>query len=207
MTDDITPEDEALLADLGRLPRPEPPADLAARFRERVRAAQREDGARFARRWLPVALAAGLVLTLASGWWIERRRHTDERTALRAALTTALADLSAARRLQAITRVGTEPVRDDAVIGALTQALLSDPNTNVRVAAAEALGRVASREALTDATARALASEASEFVQMALVQSSARLDLPARRQAVRPLLERNDIDPAIRREAAARARL
>ena len=84
--------------------------------------------------------------------------------------------------------------------------LLSDSNTNVRVAAAEALGRIADPAALRDAAEQSMPTEPSPFVQAALLTAAARLPAADRAALVAALLSRRDLDPIVRAEAEFLAR-
>lgn len=202
MTDDpeLSRDERTLLGSLANLPPIEPPGDLRERFRER--AATEHAVGPAPRRWLTVGLAAALVLAVASGWWADRRHQERETAALRSALVTALTDLSAAKRLNAINAAASSGSGDRAVVAALTQALLSDSSVSVRVAAAKALGVVAGSAALADAGAKSIRSEISPFVQNAVLTVAAE-HLPAatRRPLIRALLSRDDLDPTIRAQA------
>jgi hypothetical protein len=202
MTDepDLSESERMLLDALTQLPPVPRPADLHERFRERVRT-ERIVGAAW-RPWVITAIAAMLVLTLGSAWWIDRTHHVAEVSQLRAQLMDALNGASAPRRFEAINVAGNSALRDQQVVDALTHALLTDPNTNVRVAAAEALGRVADSRSLAAAAERSFGREASPFVQTELLRSIDRFDAAERRRIVSPLLGRRDIDASVRSDAA-----
>ena len=128
--------------------------------------------------------------------------HNRDATALRSALISALADLSAAKRLNAVNEASNAGTGDRAVVAALTQALLSDSNVNVRVAAAKALGIVAGSTALAEATVKSARVEASPFVQNALLTvASEHLSATNRASVIHELLNRHDIEPSIRIQA------
>jgi hypothetical protein len=203
MTDDqnLSDTDERLLEALKHLPAVPRPDDLHEQFRNRMRT-ERIVGAAW-RPWVVTAIAATLVLALGSGWWIDRAHHAAEVSQLRAQLIDALNGTSAPRRFEAINVAGNSNLRDQQVVDALTHALLTDPNTNVRVAAAEALGRVADSRSLIAAAEQSFGRERSPFVQTELLRSVNRLGAEARRHAVAALLTRGDIDPSVRVDATA----
>lgn len=197
-------DDDAIFAALAALPpRPVPPG-LAASFRRRL---ARE---RWRRPRAPLGLVTGMAATLilaaGAGWWHERQLRIDDARHLHSELTSALQSLSAGMRLQAIDAAAREGQHGDAVDAALIIALLSDPNTNVRVAAAEALGRIARPDVLRQAVRRALVAETSPFVQMTLLNVAGRLPMADRRTAFTPLLVRGDIDPMVSSDARERVR-
>jgi hypothetical protein len=203
---DLTTDERALLDALSRLPDIEPRADLQARFSARARGAPAKGSpvVSLASRhpWLPALLAASLVLAVTMGWWLEHRRRTAETAALRAELTLALNDLSAATRMQGIARVEQAASRDPRITGSLIEALLNDPSANVRVAAAEALAIVASPETFAGAAGRAFASERSPFVQAALLGGASKLPTAARASLIQILLARPDLDADVRARAS-----
>jgi hypothetical protein len=198
---ELSPEERATLDALAQLPPIEPPGDIRERFRER--AATEHAVGPAPRRWITVGLVAALVLALGGGWWVDRAREERDRATLREELTTALQDLSAARRVQAIGAASSSPIGDSRIliVAALTESLLSDSSTNVRVAAAEALGRIADPVALRDAAEQSMPTERSPFVQAALLAAATRLPLAERAALVTTLLTRHDLDPVVRAEA------
>ena len=197
---DLSNDERATLDALAHLPPIEPPGDLRERFRERA-ATEHAVGAA-PRRWTTIALAAVLVLALGAGWWVDRRAHERESGALRSALVVALADLSAAKRLNAVNEAGSSGVGDRAVVAALTRALLTDSSVSVRVAAAKALGIVAGSAALIEASVKSARTETSPFVQNALLTTVAdHLTAASRGPLIRELLARADLDPSIRLQA------
>jgi HEAT repeat protein len=202
MIDDSTlsEKDRALLDALKHLPPVPRRADLADQFRDRLRT-ERIAGPVW-RPWLITAIAAMLVLAIGGGWWLGRRSDRAEVSQLRAQLSDALDGASAPRRFEAINVAGKSSVRDQQVVDALTRALLADPNTNVRVAAAEALGRVADNQSLASAAAQSFGKERSPFVQAELLRSISRLNVADRRRIVEPLLVRSDVDSSVRLDAA-----
>ncbi len=170
-------------------------------------------------------IAAPLLLAVGGVWWRNQIREDRRITMLEKELATALADLPAAGRFQAISAVGDSGMTDAGIVkelttslpadssaslrvavAALTTSLLTDSSTNVRVAAAAALGRIATPAALRDAAARSIRSDSSPFVQAALLSVMARLAPADRTALLRALLARTDLDPVVRAEAEARSK-
>ncbi len=198
------PGDDALFEALAELqPRPVPPG-LELSFRRRL---ARERVRQFVRHpALIIGVAAALILVVGAGWLHERQLRLDDAHQMESQLATALQSLSTGARLQAIDATVRDGQHGDAVEQALIAALLGDPNTNVRMAAAEALGRIARPAALRQAVGRALAAETSPFVQMTLLNTAAQLPIADRRAAISPLLARGDIDPMVTSDARERMR-
>lgn len=201
MTDDspYPPEEQDLLERLAALPPVPPRHDAAARFATRRRHASVTSPAR---RWpWPLAIAATLALILGAGWYRERQVRLTERAAMHERFARAMQDLSAATRYLAISTVTDSVTPDSAMIGALQHALLHDASTSVRVAAAEALGRIADPAAFVALARLALATEESPFVHAVMLRTAAGFDSTRRHQMAALLLGREDLDPVLRAQA------
>jgi cytochrome b len=197
---DLDQDERDLLDTLAQLPPIEPAGDIRERFRERAET-ERAVGPG-PRRWVTMALAAALVLTLGSGWWLEHQARLRDQGTLQSALATALTDLSAATRLNAVNEAAAAGTGNSAVITALTRALLTDSSVSVRVAAAKALGVVAGPDALINASAMSIRSETSPFVQNAVLTVAAQhLPAASRSPLIQQILAREDLDPSIRVQA------
>lgn len=194
------PGRDPLLAALGQLPPIEPAADLQARFRDRLET-DRSVGP-LPHRWISAALAAVLIGAIGAGWWVDRQHEAREVEQLRAQI----AAMPVIARFEWVSSATASAPSDPRVVGALTTALLTDSSTNVRVAAAEALGRLAPPAALRRAAERSIASDPSPFVQTAVLGLLARLPRPDRAALLRSLLARPDLDPVVRAEAERRSR-
>lgn len=196
--------DEMLFRALGELPPRAVPPGLGLSFRRRL---VRERTRRVVRHpALIVGIAAALILVVGAGWLHERQLRLDDARQMENQLTTALQSLSTGARLQAIDATVRDGQHGDAVEQALIAALLGDPNTNVRMAAAEALGRIARPAVLRQAVGRALAAEKSPFVQMTLLNTAGQLPMAERRAAISALLTRGDVDPLVTNDARERVR-
>jgi hypothetical protein len=196
--------DDALFAVLAELPPREAPAGLELSFRRRLARERTQRLIRYPA--MIVGIAAALILVVGAGWLHERQLRLDDARRIESQLAAALQSLSTGTRLQAIDATVRDGQHGDAVEQALITALLSDPNTNVRMAAAEALGRIARPEALRQAVGRALAAETSPFVQMTLLNTAGQLPIADRRAAISPLLARGDVDPMVTNDARERVR-
>jgi HEAT repeat protein len=192
--------DDQLLHALSELPAIEPASDIAERFHDQAAA----HAVRFVApsRWWTVALAAALVLAIGSGWWIDRQHQAAAIVRLQSDLAIAMKSQSAVTRTQAITVAGESGAHDDAVSRALVDALVHDPNANVRVAAAEALGRIGTSATLTAVAREAVASERSPFVQAALLDVARRMSSSDRQALLRAMLAQPDLDQSLRDEAS-----
>jgi HEAT repeats len=197
MTEDPNPlEDRALFGALKAIPRPVPPTTMASEFREQTQV--EPVAGRSNRLRLLVGIAALLLFAFGGAWWREARQIEK--------LQTAVARLSVTSRYEWIAAVADSGAADSRIVAALTKALLSDSSTNVRVAAAEALGRIATPTALRDAATRSIRSDSSPFVQAALLGAMTRLAPGDRATLIHILLSRPDLDPVVRSEAEAKTK-
>jgi hypothetical protein len=93
---------------------------------------------------------------------------------------------SASERLKGVTWTGQLDRPSGEVVSALLDALMHDPNVNVRLATIDALERVASREEVRRGTIQAMRQQPSPLVQIALidfmVKTNERESVPALRQ-------------------------
>lgn len=129
---------------------------------------------------LRVAAAIALVaIGVAGGFWINRNyQHEQELAALRkemmetkqlmmAMLTNGQ---SASKRMQGVTVAMTISTADDEVVKALADALTHDSNTNVRLAALEALSQFIDEPQVRRIIISSLSTQDDPMVQIALIQ-------------------------------------
>jgi len=132
-----------------------------------------------------VAAAVALVmLGLAGGYWINKNnQHEQELAALRkemaetkqlmlAMLTN---DQSASQRMQGVNVALTISKADDEVVNALAKAMTSDSNTNVRLAALDALGKFVNEPHVRKILVNSLTTQNDPVVQIALIQMLVRM--------------------------------
>ena len=104
---------------------------------------------------------------------------------------------SASARLQGVSygvRSG-----DEEVLAALTLILVEDENTNVRLAAIDALARFADREPVAEGLRTALFDQRSPLVQVALLDALLQVNGPRSEAAIRELYASDDVDDRVRR--------
>ena len=109
---------------------------------------------------------------------------------------------SATDRLQGVS--WTERIDDPGseVVSALLDALVHDANVNVRLAAIDALARVADRPGVRSGAVMALSDTRSPLVQIALIDLMVQLREPTSRDALRRLIDDQQADTAVRDRAA-----
>ncbi len=130
------------------------------------------------------AAVALVMLGLAGGYWINKNnQHEQELAALRqemaetkqlmlAMLTN---DQSASQRMQGVNVALTISKADDEVVNALEKAMTSDPNTNVRLAALDALGKFVNEPQVRKILVNSLTTQNDPVVQIALIQMLVRM--------------------------------
>lgn len=127
-----------------------------------------------------VAATVGLILvSVGIAYWINKnRQQADElsqlKTEMEATKKMLMAMLdnkqSASQRVQGATIAYTIGKADDEVVNALAKALNEDKNTNVRLAALEALAKFYQEENVRQLLIKSLSIQNDEVVQIALIQ-------------------------------------
>ena len=173
--------------------------------------------------WSYVAqgLAAAAVLVIGIGWFAGRggsagggtRPTADGATQQIAAMRTEMHDLremvslslmqqqSAFDRLKGVTWTGQLDRPSGEVVSALLNALLHDPNVNVRLATIDALERFASRDDVRRGTIQAVQQQRSPLVQIALIDFMVKTN---ERESV-PVLRQLAMDPQVNDAVRTRA--
>jgi len=131
--------------------------------------------------------AAAIVLVLsgvAIGFWITKnQQQNDEMLALRKeveATKTMMQSMlqnphSASQRLQGVTVALQMEKADDDVVKALVKAMNEDANSNVRLAALDALSRFQTEPPVRNALVKSLSTQKDPIVQIALIQLLVRM--------------------------------
>ncbi len=159
------------------------------------------------------AAVAVVVLAGGIGFWIHKQqRQINELEAIRKEMDATKQMLmtmldnqySASQRVLGATVAFNEVENaDDQIVGALIQAMNEDPNTNVRIAALEALGKFHAQPDVRRALIASLKTQKDPIVQIALI----RLMVEMKEKGITKELERISIDeealPAVKDEAYA----
>jgi hypothetical protein len=172
-----------------------------------------------------LATAAILVIGIGVGWWARsgtsafggtrlasNDADTDATTQI-TAMRTEMRDLremvslslmqqqSASERLKGVTWTGQLDRPSSEVVTALLDALMHDPNVNVRLATIDALERFASRDEVRRGTIQAVQQQRSPLVQIALIDFMVKTN---ERESV-AALRRLAMDPQVNDAVRARA--
>lgn len=166
----------------------EPSGKLKIRFEQALSEETRQTGGRqvflgpmFYRAAAAVVLVAA---GLAGGYWIsQNQRQQEELVALRnemestKQLMRSMLDnqTSASQRLQGVSVALQMTKADDDVVNALVQTMNEDPNSNVRIAAMDALATFDAEPAARQALIASLNTQKDPVVQIALIQLLVRL--------------------------------
>jgi HEAT repeat protein len=126
----------------------------------------------------------------------------DEVTSLRhMVVLTLLRQPSASDRLQGVSLSSCVSQPDQMVLSALLQALNSDPNVNVRVAAVEALGPFAAQAMVKQGLLRSLATDTSPVVQIELIDTMVRLREKESIPILKQIAQNAGVDQTVRHQA------
>lgn len=157
-----------------------------------------------------IAASAAIAATLAVGVFVGteiagRRDATrmaalaDEVASLRETVTLALlAESSPSERLRGVAYGREVSGADARVAEALLDALLADPNVNVRLAALEALRPLALRPDGRPRLVAAIPDQESPLVQLSLIELLLETDSAAARRDLAQLLDNTNLDPVVR---------
>jgi hypothetical protein len=109
-----------------------------------------------------------------------------------------LENQSASERIKAVSYAEALPALDPAVRDALVRTLASDQNPNVRLAAAEALGRFPESEEVRQALVSALESEPDAMLQITLIQLLVNMEEKRAARSIERLLHRESTPEVVR---------
>jgi hypothetical protein len=200
---------------LGAMPRPEPDAGLRTDFYSSLREWQRRDSERRAPLWWarhPAFQAIAAVLLIAMGIGIgrfagghEENKFTElqqEVKDMRQMVTLSLLQQqSASDRLKGVSWAYRVDKSDQDVREALLQALKSDPNENVRLAAVDALRKFGHSPEARTGLEQALGQQRSPLVQVAILDELVDMRSKSSIQTVDGLLREPELNPAVRKHA------
>jgi len=109
---------------------------------------------------------------------------------------------SASERIKGVTWTGTLDRPSGEVVSALLDALMHDPNVNVRLATIDALERFASRDDVRRGTIQAVESQPSPLVQIALIDFMVKTNERESATTLRRLAMDPQANDAVRARAA-----
>ena len=151
-----------------------------------------------------------LILGAGIGYWITR--HYDNREELAAIRlemqqTKALMmkmldnDQSASQRIRGVNVANTMNEADDEIVSALVNAMNNDPNSNVRLAALDALGKLSDDGKVRTALVRSLPKQNDPVVQIALIQLLVKMKEKAVVKDLQRIVDDSETMKAVKDEA------
>ena len=212
---------------MGMLEDQEPSAGLRSRFytmleseKREMRKANRRDFERWVASWWPrrpVVQAAFSMGLLILGLFIGNRlqltgRRNGEMAQLREEIrdmrqTVSLSLVSQPKSSDRLSGVNFSTRIDspnESLIQALLRTLNQDPNVNVRLAAVDALLVFSDRPGVRDALIASIPEQTSPLVQISLIDLLIQIQEKRSLEALRLLIERQEVDPAVRQHAEKR---
>ena len=162
--------------------------------------------------WTNLLKVAASIVLLASAFMLGRYRQEQksnlEIAALRneglevrqTAMLSLMENKSASKRIQGVHYIDGFADPDEAIVKALTDRMLHDENTNVRLSALEALEKFTASEMVKEAFITALKTEKDSGIQIAIIQLLVKIQ---EKKAVAPmqrLLEHEDTQPFVKEQ-------
>jgi anti-sigma factor RsiW len=111
---------------------------------------------------------------------------------------------SSSERLRGVNWAERVAEPSDELVNSLTHTLDSDPNPNVRLAAADALLRFRDQPGVLDAAVNSLSQETSPTVQIALIDLLIAIQEKKALEALKNYVQMQNIDPSVREHAESR---
>ena len=109
---------------------------------------------------------------------------------------------SASERLRGIQMVKTMEEPNDLIVTALNQALLFDPNINVRLSAIETMVQFAEAPKVRENLIRAIPQQTSPLVQLALAEAMIELEEKSAVDELEQLMESEEVEIEVKKELA-----
>jgi hypothetical protein len=165
--------------------------------------------------WQPiiVRMAAAVALVIAGiaiGNWINtNKQHEQEMAELRKQVEETKRGMlammenqqSASQRMQAVNVAMKSEKADDDVVKALTKTMNEDPNTNVRLAALEALSKFKEEPAVRKILIQSLSQQKDPVVQIALIQLMVKMKEKGAVKELENIVEDEETMKAVKDEA------
>jgi hypothetical protein len=156
-------------------------------------------------------IAAGIALLIGSFALGRMQQQQESKNAIAAvetrnleikqtAMLSLMENTSASRRIQGVNYIDEFTDPDEAIVSALADRMLHDENTNVRLAAVEALGGFTSSDIVKNAFITALRAEKDPSIQITLIQTLVEL---REKEAIVPmqmLLKQDETQPFVKRQ-------
>ena len=194
----------------------EPGARLRASFDNLLREEiAKEKSSRTISRFQPIVyrMAAGFVLVMAGigiGYWVNKNQQREEellalKQEIQATKQMMLVMMdnqqSASQRIQGVNVALKIDKADDDVVKALSKMMNEDPNTNVRLAALDALSKFREEPLVRKELIQALSLQKDPVVQIALIQLMVRMKEKGATKDLERIIDDNETMKAVKDEA------
>ena len=162
--------------------------------------------------WLtPLKIAAGLALLIGAFQWGTYRSQlkTNQKIAAleqqqneirQTAMLSLMENQSASKRILGVNYIEELNKPDEAIVAALAERMLQDENINVRLTAAEALGRFSASQSVKRAFIQALKSEKDPAIQITIIHILVKIQEKNAVDPMRELLEKEETQPFVKQE-------
>lgn len=156
-------------------------------------------------------IAAGIAALVGSfllGQYLEERKSgmeiatlQDEGLELRqTAMLSLMENKSASRRIQGVNYIDEFGNPDETIVKALTDRMLHDENTNVRMASAEALEKFTASEIVKNAFIQALKVEKDPGIQITIIQTLVRIQEKKAVMPLKELMQQDETQPYVKEQ-------
>ena len=156
-------------------------------------------------------IAAGVALLLGAyftGKYESNENSNSEITSLtseklkfkQTAMLSLMENESASKRIQGVNLVAEFTAPDEAIVKALNNRMLYDENTNVRLAAVEALSNFSKSELVKSAFIKALGTDKDPSVQIAIIQILVKIQEKKAIDPMKQLLQQEGTQPFVKKE-------
>ena len=195
----------------------EPSGELKSKFEGELQKMLRKKQARIISisQKMVYRIAAGVALILVSGtmfYWINKsvqqerelarlKQEMEEHKSMM--LTMMDNQASAGKRIQGVNVAFSLEKADDEIVNALVKTLNEDTNTNVRLAALEALGKFHNQSHVRKALIESLSTQTDAIVQIELIRLLVAIKATQSLDELRKITTQDDVLPAVKDEAYA----
>jgi hypothetical protein len=200
---------------LGSMPEEDPSLGMRTRFYDSLRSFRQQEAERRQRFWwvrhpaFQAACAVAILVIGVAAGYLARGRDTVEVSQLRGEVynmrqlvaLSLLQQQSASDRLRGVNFAYRVEQSDPQVLSALLTTVNHDPNTNVRLAAVDALRNFTDNPIGRKGLVQALAKQESPLVQIAIVDQIVELHEKSAAPAVQFLLASENLNPEVKQRA------
>ncbi|WP_419213430.1 HEAT repeat domain-containing protein [Maribacter sp. X9] len=156
-------------------------------------------------------LAASIALLIASFWlgsYQEKQRSSVKIAAAEStnmdmkqvAMISLMENKSASKRIQGVNFTKEFENPDQAIVKALSERMLHDENTNVRLNAVEALAKFSKSATVTSSFIEALGIEKDPNIQIMIIQILVKIQEKKAVRPMRQLMEQEDVQPFVKQQ-------